>query len=132
MDLLVDTSKKPCECSEKWIPAATSLLENNAKFNEVKVNPVTDWRNAMLDAMQKGRKRGYIVTHVGKEGTEGKSFLMKPLFAVFGAENVFISPTSRNFPLLHLEKARATLLDDWRFNEDILSYNLQLLWRTPI
>ena len=132
MDLLVDASKKPCECGDKWIPVATSLLENNAKFNEVKVNPVTDWRNAMLDAMQKGRKRGYIVTHVGKEGTEGKSFLMKPLFAVFGAENLFISPTSWNFLLLNLEKARATLLDDWRFNEDILSYNLQLLWRTQI
>ena len=70
MDLLVDASKKPCECGDKWIPAATSLLENNAKFNEVKVNPVTDWRNAMLDAMQKGRKRGYILTHVGIQGTE--------------------------------------------------------------
>ena len=132
MDLLVAASNKPCVCSEKWIPAATSLLENNAAFNEVKVNPVTDWRNAMLDAMQKGRKRGYIVTHTGVKGTEGKSFLMKHLYAVFGFEHLFISPTKTNFPLVGLEKARAPLLDDWRFNEDILSYNLQLLWRTPI
>ena len=27
-----------------------------------------------------------------------------------------------------LERCRVVLLDDWRFNEDILSYNVQLLW----
>jgi len=30
--------------------------------------------------------------------------------------------------LLGLEKCRVAVLDDWRFNEDVLSYNLQLLW----
>ena len=128
MDLLNDASKKPCECKEKWIPAATKLLENNGI-------PVSEWRKAMLDAMQKGRKKGYIVTHVGVKGTEGKSFLFKPLYKVFGSEYLFISPASGNFPLTgppSLDQARATLLDDWRFNEAIISYNLQLLWRTRI
>ena len=52
----------------------------------------------MLDAIQKGRKRGYVVTHVGIKGTEGKSFLFKPLYKVFGSEYLFISPASGNFP----------------------------------
>ena len=92
---------------------------------------VAEWRSAMLEAFQKGRKKGYVVTHVGVSGTEGKSFLLKPLFGVFGDEHLFIAPAKGNFPLMgppSLDKARAALLDDWRFNEDILSYNLQLLW----
>ena len=92
---------------------------------------VAEWRSAMLEAFQKGRKKGYVVTHVGVSGTEGKSFLFKPLHGVFGDEHLFIAPAKGNFPLMgppSLDKARAALLDDWRFNEDILSYNLQLLW----
>ena len=45
---------------------------------------VAEWRSAMLEAFQKGRKKGYVVTHVGVSGTEGKSFLFKPLRGVFG------------------------------------------------
>ncbi len=45
---------------------------------------VAEWRSAMLEAFQKGRKKGYVVTHVGVSGTEGKSFLFKPLHGVFG------------------------------------------------
>jgi len=85
----------------------------------------------MLEAFQKGRKKGYVVTHAGVHGTEGKSFLFKPLAGVFGKENMFMSPSKGNFPLLGppaLDRARATLLDDWRFNEEVVSYNLQLLW----
>ena len=121
MDLLLEASRKACVCDEKWIPAATALLKNN----KIEVH---EWRQSMLEAIEKGRKRGYIVTHVGQSGTEGKSFMLKPLYEVFGDQKVFITPTKGSFPLLGLEKARATLLDDWRFNEDILSYNLQLLW----
>ena len=61
---------------------------------------VAEWRSAMLEAFQKGRKKGYVVTHVGVSGKEGKSFLLKPLFGVFGPENVFISPAKGNFPLM--------------------------------
>ena len=45
--------------------------------------------------------------------------------------DVFIFPSKGNFPLVgppSLDQARASLLDDWRFNEDIIAFNLQLLW----
>jgi hypothetical protein len=41
---------------------------------------------------------------------------------------VFYTPSKSGFPLLSLPSCRVVLLDDWRFNEDVLSYNVQLLW----
>jgi hypothetical protein len=41
---------------------------------------------------------------------------------------VFVNPPKSAFPLIGLEVARVTLLDDWRFNEDLVPFNLQLLW----
>lgn len=41
---------------------------------------------------------------------------------------VFLAPPSTSaFPLMGLEKARMALLDDWRFNEDVILNSLQLL-----
>ena len=45
-----------------------------------------------------------------------------------GSDRVFIKPEKGNFPMLGLEQCRVAVLDDWRFNEDVLSYNFQLLW----
>lgn len=39
-----------------------------------------------------------------------------------------MNPPKSAFPLIGLEVARVTLLDDWRFNEDLVPFNLQLLW----
>ncbi|CAE8630382.1 unnamed protein product [Polarella glacialis] len=62
------------------------------------------------------------------KGNEGKSFLFEPLAEVFGHDGVFTNPAKGACPLLGLETHRVVLLDDWRFNEEILGYNLQLLW----
>ena len=82
----------------------------------------------MLDSLAHGRRKGHLVCHAGRVGNEGKSVLYGPLPKVFGDDGVFLSPTSPNFPLMGLETARVALLDDWRFNERVLSYNMQLLW----
>ena len=58
----------------------------------------------------------------------GKSFLFEPLEEIYGEDFVFSAPPKGSFPLLNLERCRLALLDDWRFNEDVISYNLQLLW----
>ena len=58
----------------------------------------------------------------------GKSFLLRPLPLVYGEEGVFVTPPKSAFPLLGFEKARLVWLDDWRFNEDLVSWALQLLW----
>eukprot|EP00972_Heterocapsa_arctica_P104946 15466611-Heterocapsa_arctica.AAC.1 len=62
------------------------------------------------------------------EGDEGKSFLLQPVYTIYGKALVFTAPPKNAFPLLGLPEARMALLDDWRFNEDIVSYSLQLLW----
>lgn len=54
--------------------------------------------------------RGALVCHAGLHGNEGKSFLLKPLLKVYGAEGVFVAPPSKSaFPFMGLEKARAWL-----------------------
>ena len=82
----------------------------------------------MTDSLLAGRLKGNLVCHAGFEGNEGKSFLFRPLPLVFGEDNVFVTPPKSAFPLLGLEKARVVWLDDWRFNEDIVSWAVQLLW----
>jgi len=119
--LILEQREKPCVCGGKWLPAAFKLLEQN------EIDP-TEFRNAMVRAFEEGRSKGNILCFAGRHGTEGKSFLLKPITVVFGAGRVFDNPQKGNFPLLGLEKCRVAVLDDWRFNEDVLSYNLQLLW----
>ena len=66
------------------------------------------------------RAKGSLVCHAGLHGNERKSFLLRP-------EGVFVAPPARSsFLLMGLERARLALLDDWRFNEDIIPSALQL------
>ncbi|CAE8640467.1 unnamed protein product [Polarella glacialis] len=123
MSFVEEALCSPCRCPTlgTWLHAAYDL------FNKNGINP-TEWCSAVVDALVNGRTKGNVVTHAGVEGNEGKSFLLAPLYVIFGEDEVFTAPPKNGFPLLDLEKARLTILDDWRFNENILSYNLQLLW----
>ena len=121
LELLQDAWSKPCVCEGKWLQMAEELFQNNRLDQE-------EWCAAMLCALVEGRSKGNLVCHAGKKGNEGKSFLFTGLEAVFGEDNVFTSPPKGSFPLLGLERCRVVLLDDWRFNDDIIGYNLQLLW----
>ena len=121
MDFLREALRAPCCCHGRWLPAAMELFA----LNNINVQA---WRDAVIMSLDKGRLKGNVVCHAGKEGNEGKSFLLAPLSEVFGQENVFTSPPKSAFPLLELAKARVVVLDDWRFNEDVVSYPLQLLW----
>ena len=56
-----------------------------------------------------------------------KSFMFGPLEKIFGEDEVF-TPVKGSVPLVGLDRCRVVLLNDWRFNEDIVSYNVQLLW----
>jgi len=121
LQILQEAAQKPCVCGQKWRAAAKELFEVNS------IDP-SAWKAAMLDSLIRGRRKGNLVVHAGLKGNEGKSFLLGPLVEVYGQSGVFPSPSSANFPLLGLEGARVALLDDWRFNEKFLSYNIQLLW----
>jgi hypothetical protein len=121
MELLHEALGFKCTCAGAWFDAARHILNVNDIHEEV-------WRKAMLEALADGRSKGNLVTHAGVEGNEGKSLLLRPLGLVFGADMLFSAPPKNAFPLVELEQARVVLLDDWRFNEEIISYNLQLLW----
>ncbi len=88
----------------------------------------TAWSAAVLNSLRRGRSKGSLVCHAGLCGDEGKSFLLEPLLSVYGSRHVFLTPPKSSFPLLGLPGAKVVLLDDWHFNDDVISYALQLLW----
>ena len=121
MTILAEAKARPCVCDNKWIGAAQHIFDlNGLNANE--------WRAAVLFSLEHGRSKGTVVCHAGLEGNEGKSFLLAPLPLVYGPEKVFATPSKGSFPLLGLEQCRLALLDDWRFGDDVISYNVQLLW----
>ncbi|MEM1009295.1 MAG: SAM domain-containing protein [Myxococcota bacterium] len=112
----------PCTCQGEWAGCARQILRQN-DISE------SSWCEAVATALREGRAKGTLVCHAGLHGNEGKSFLLRPLLRLFGPDGCFVAPPSKSaFPLLGLEKARLALLDDWRFNDDIIPYSLQLLW----
>ena len=121
MEILEQACAASCTCGGQWVDFARAILSQNGR------NPV-QWCKAVTDSLVVGRSKGNLVCHAGFEGNEGKSFLFRPLPLVFGEDNVFVTPPKSAFPLLGLEKARVVWLDDWRFNEDIVSWAVQLLW----
>lgn len=118
---LTDALSMPCACGGRWIPCAQELFEKNG-ISQV------EWVGAVLHSLKHGRSKGSLVCHAGLHGNEGKSFMFGPLPLVFGDDNVFALTSKSGFPLLNLERSKLTLLDDWRFNEDLIGYPLQLLW----
>ena len=69
-----------------------------------------------------------VVVLAGARGGEGKSLLLKALFSVYGIEHVFISPEAGSFPLMELPGKKVVFLDEWRFDDEVLSYATQCLW----
>jgi hypothetical protein len=121
IDLLRAACDSKCDCEGEWLAMARKVF----KLNHIDEQ---QWRAAVVTSLAEGRAKGSLICHAGVEGNEGKSFLLKPLVLIYGDEGVFTAPPKNAFPLLDLERARLTLLDDWRFNEDIVSYGVQLLW----
>ena len=121
MQILHEALGRECTCGGQWLGAAKDLFTKNC-IDEHR------WCQAVLHSLAHGRSKGSLVCHAGRSGNKGKSFLLQPLEEIYGEDAVFSAPPKGGFPLLNLERCRLALLDDWRFNEDIISYNLQLLW----
>lgn len=121
VELLHQAASGPCTCAGRWPVAAEDLFVRNGLDREA-------WAAAVLSALENGRRKGNVVCHAGIEGDEGKSFLLQPLIPVFGSDKVFGTPSKSAFPMIELPSARIALLDDWRFNEEVIPFNVQLLW----
>lgn len=121
MQLLTAALQSPCTCGGAWI----AFVEASLQANCVDVgNLCTD----ILNAMDAGRgELTPVVVLAGRQGGEGKSLLLKPLFSVFPLPGqVFPSPRHDKFPLQGVENSKVIFLDEFRF-DGILPYMLQCL-----
>lgn len=111
-----------CPCGGQWASKAAEVFRNNC------IDP-GDLFTDIMHALAEGRGPSVkVVVLAGRYGGEGKSFLLAPLRSVFGADGVQESPSPGSFPLMGLENKRVVLLDEWRFNSQVLRMATQLLW----
>ena len=111
-----------CVCGGLWPVAASRALSSN------NIDADLFWYSVYM-ALHDGRREDkQVVTCVGRRGGEGKSFLFSPVPAVYGVDLVQKTPQKGNYPLMGLESKRVVVLDEWRFNEVVLSMATQLLW----
>ena len=90
---------------------------------------VPDLCRDVFQALTSGRgPNSPVLTLAGLGGGEGKSFFLKGLVAVFGAESVFFTPTHPAFPLMGPGAAKVAFLDDFRFFQTPVPVATQCLW----
>ena len=114
--------RRPCVCGGAWLHFARGVLGQN----DIRESDIVD---AFSVAFREGRSSvAPAVVFAGASGGEGKSFILKGLVAVFGAENVFFSPSHPTFPFLGIDGAKVAFLDDFRFLESVVPLATQCLW----
>lgn len=122
LEALRAAEAKPCVCGGAWMGFALYALTANG------VN-VPELCKGVYEALSAGRGPNTpVITLAGVAGGEGKSFFLKGLAAVFGVENVFLSPQHPAFPLLDLGSATVAVLDDFRFFQSPVPLATQCLW----
>ena len=113
---------EPCSCRGAWAAHAERILVANGVV-------VASFFREVAHLLRVGRHpTARVLVLAGRYGGEGKSFLLAPLRGIFGHDYVQESPQRGNFPLLGIEDKRIALLDDWRFNDDVIAMSTQLLW----
>jgi hypothetical protein len=121
-ELVRSASIKACVCAGQWTRNVTWVFRENG------IRPEDVAHDVMLSIKLGRNPNTPVVTFVGFRGGEGKSFFFEPLASIFGEDEVQGCPEDGNYPLLGLEKKRVALLDDWSFNEEVLSFDCQLKW----
>ncbi len=122
MDMVQGALQKACVCGGAWLTFALHILHRNG------INP-SELGQVLVRALDGGRSPTTpVVTFAGSFGGEGKSFILKGLLAVFGADEVFYTPQHQSFPFLGLENAKVVFLDDFRFFKSAVPVATQCLW----
>lgn len=110
----------PCECQGGWL---TTVVQS---FMANKIN-VQELCKDVLAALTHGRcETTPAVVLAGAQGGEGKSLFFKALHSVY--EDGVFTPAESNFPMVGVDQAKVVFLDEWRFNDKIVSYANQCLW----
>ena len=122
MDTLKAAVEAGCKCGGQW----AKIVKTSFDDNKIDVEALC---SDILSAMQKGRSVSTpVIVLAGKVGGEGKSVFLKALLSVFGAHHVFLTPDKTNFPFLGLHGKKVVFLDEWRFNDAIISFPSQMQW----
>ena len=121
-DRFLASAQSPCCCGGQWRARAEHALQLNG------INKGMFCSDVMLLLHQGRGEHVPVMVLMGRFGGEGKSFILSPLRAMYGTEHVQATPQKGSFPLLGLETKKICLLDDWCFNEKVLSLPTQLLW----
>eukprot|EP00973_Karenia_brevis_P001484 201874-Karenia_brevis.AAC.1 len=119
---LQQAARSDCICGGGWAATVVSSLMAN-------MIPIPVLCADIVKALIQGRSEVVpVLVLVGARGGEGKSMMLKALYAVFGDEYVFSKPEVGNFPLIDLPGKHVVFLDDWRFDASVISYATQCLW----
>ena len=122
VDCLREAATSQCVCAGEWPRfVASALLANGVNVGEL--------ASDVFASLDSGRgPRTPVIVLAGAQGGEGKSIFLKGLAAVFQPREVFHAPQPGSFPLLGLDMAKVAILDDFRFDQTVLSYQTQCLW----
>ena len=119
-------AQRPCMSQGQGPCHWTHYVLESFKANAI---DIAELCATILNALASGRCESVpVVVLAGSRGGEGKSLFLKALFSVFGYEHIFISPETGAFPLIDLPGKKVVFLDDWRFDDKVLSYTTQCLW----
>ena len=108
-----------CVCLGRWLEVAQRVRDQNS------IDPDLFWHSLYMCLHDGRREDKPVMVSVGRRGGEGKSYLFAPLAAVFGADMVQTKPEPGRYPLMELPKCRVAVLDEWRFDETVLSMATQ-------
>ena len=122
MEALKLSAQSPCKCGGRWAQIVKISFDENGIDVEALCSDI-------LAALELGRGATTpVIVLAGSRGGEGKSVFLKALLPVFGESHVFLTPDQKNFPLLGLPGRKVAFLDEWRFNDNIISYPAQMQW----
>ena len=123
LEALAAAEGAACVCGGEWPAYATNCLMQNAI-------PIAELCHDVLGALTRGRSETTpAIMLAGLQGGEGKSFFLKPLHTIFdGSGFVFGTPERGNYPLLDLPAAKVALLDEFRWDDRLISWSALCLW----
>ena len=121
LEALTAAELGPCTCGGAW-PAfvVSSFIQNGI--------PIAELCHDVLTALTRGRSETTPVLVLGgRLGGEGKSMFVKPLRRIYDGF-VFATPERSNFPLMDLPHAKVALLEEFPWDDDLVSWAAMNLW----
>lgn len=122
MEAIRNAAQGNCVCNGVWKQHVMQSFALNGIDKQALLQDI-------LAAMETGRCESTpVIVLAGARGGEGKSMFLKGLLPLLGDRHVFKGPVPGNFPLVDLPGKKVVFLDEWRFDQTLLSFATQCLW----